>query len=157
MTDENGKQPIKNRTLREAYSAVVTVMRVSKLPIHSVKSRLALNRNSLRPLVAALEESQGELLEAAGCRMTESGGLVVVDEEVRGVTARLQRLGETQDALKVLAEGETEWAPVARIELRKFPDEAEVDGNDLAALMEAGIVVGEPPAETPPDAKRKVD
>jgi len=154
MTQENGKQPTMNRTLREAYSALVNVMKAGKLPIHSVKSRLALNRNSLRPLVAALEESQNDLLQDAGCRMTEGGGLVVVDEDVRGIPARLKRIDEVQKQLKALAEAETEWAPVARIELRKFPDESEVDGNDLAALMEAGIVTGEP-LESSPDAKRK--
>jgi hypothetical protein len=153
VSESNGKQLVKNRALREAFSALVSVMRTKGLPVHSVKSRLALNRNSLQPLVAALEESQTDLLQEAGCRMTEGGGIIVVDEEVRGVTARLARMDEVQQQLKALAEGDTEWAPVARIELKKFPDEAEVDGNDLAALMEAGIVVGEPQPDTTPDKK----
>ncbi len=148
---ENGK--LTNGILREAYAALLAAGENGKLPLVSVGSRLALNRNHLRPLIVAIEESLTQLQQACGVRQVEGGAFIVVNEAVRTFRERAEKTDAFQRQAKELLNGEVTWMPAATIELRKFSEDCGVTGNTLAALMEAGIVVGEPHPETTPDKK----
>lgn len=154
MSESNGKRSYSTRLLLEAYTAIVKASEDTKLPVSSVRSRLALNRNHLKPLIEAIEETRAELVRRLKVRVGENNTVLVVDEDCRSFADRLARTEAFEAEHKVLLDGLVEWAPCATIEWRKIPDDSAVNGNYLATLDEVGILVGDVPPETPPDAKK---
>jgi hypothetical protein len=104
------------------------------LPAH-IAFRLALCRNSLRPIGEAYEEQLSELRAAHGLKQPLTGpdGQRQVAEAIRTYT----------EAVRQLERQEVAWSPPATVRLQQLADRPIPDAW-LAAWASVGIIVDEP-------------
>lgn len=115
------------------------------LPADGAGFKIALNANSLRPLVETIEESQMALQETHGLKNAS----VKTPEEQRAVA---EKIADYNKAAAALMKQEVEWHSPAPVKIAQLGDR-ELSPEWLAALAAAGIVIGDPSPDDPPDKK----
>lgn len=123
---------IANKDLWEAFNSL-TRLGEADLPPISVGFRLALNRNSLKPIVEAIETQRVKFVK----------DLQLDNEELKADPVKhVAQLAQFKENWQGLLEEEVDWKSPATIEARKFSGTNALKPNDLGNLVAAGIIVG---------------
>jgi hypothetical protein len=123
---------IANKDLWEAFNSL-TRLGEADLPPISIGFRLALNRNSLKPIVEAIETQRVKMVKDLELDKEESKA-----DPVQHVA----NLAKFKDQWQSLLNEEVEWKSPATIEARKFTSNNVLKANDLGNLVAAGIIIG---------------